>query len=327
MQPPKFWYGAHDRDRAPVLQACLAPVSWAYAGASALKHATTTPAAVGAPVVCVGNLTVGGAGKTPVARVLRAMFLAQGIVAHIVSRGYGGHLRGPLRVDLQTHASSDVGDEPLLHATDGPAWIARDRVAGAQAAIGAGAPLILLDDGFQNPALRKDFSFVVIDADASFGNGRVFPAGPLREPLRTGLARANAVVMMGKGHVDLPFSGPVLRAHLAPLSAPPSGPLIAFAGIARPQKFFDTLTKAGGALIDGVAFPDHHAFTDADVATLIDYAKRSNAHLITTEKDFVRLKLQWREQIHVLPVTARFAAPDTLATLVAPLAAKANAAG
>lgn len=323
MQPPRFWYGAEGREAAPLLQALLAPVSWAYAGAGALRHAFTRPQKVSRPVVCVGNLTLGGAGKTPVTRALRIVFAGLGVSAHTLSRGYGGRMKGPCAVNAALHACTDVGDEPLLHARDGHAWIARDRLAGSQAAIAAGADLILLDDGLQNPRLHKDFSFVVIDAGAGLGNCRVFPAGPLREPLTTGLKRADAIIMMGESETMMRFDQPVLHARLAPLTAPPEGPLLAFAGIARPQKFFDTLIAAGADLKDGVAFPDHHVFGADELNALRAHGESIGAHLITTEKDHVRLPASWREHVHVLAVSAKFSDPAALRALLTPLAARA----
>jgi tetraacyldisaccharide 4'-kinase len=312
-----------------MLQALLAPVSWAYAGAGALKHALARPQIVSRPVVCIGNLTLGGAGKTPVTRALRAVFAELGVSAHTVSRGYGGRLLGPCAVDRAIHTCVDVGDEPLLHARDGEAWIARDRHAGAQAAIDAGARLVLLDDGLQNPALHKDFSFIVIDAGTGFGNRRVFPAGPLREPLAAGLKRADAFIIMGDGACDAldAIEKPVLRAYLAPLAAPPEGPLLAFAGIARPQKFFDTLIAAGADLRDGVAFPDHHVFTASELAQLRAHGESLGARLITTEKDHVRLPASWRDLVDVLAVSAHFRDGATLRALLAPVAARAREEG
>lgn len=320
MRAPDFWYrNDTGREAAPVLRALLAPLSSLYAWVGARRIATATPVRVSARVICVGNLTMGGAGKTPISRAVRA---ALGEGAHTLSRGYGGRLKGPHRVD-PSDSPSDVGDEPLLHAADGPAWIARDRVAGAQAAIAAGAKALIMDDGFQNPSLAKDLSLVVFDAGAGIGNGRIFPTGPLREPVALGLSRADAVVIVraGEGAERArptylgDFAGPVFDAWLAAPPAP-SGALLAFAGIARPEKFFDTVKAAGGALIDGASFPDHHPFTEAELASLARHAAHHDAALITTEKDAVRLPPQWRERVAVLPVTAQFADPVGFAALV-----------
>jgi tetraacyldisaccharide 4'-kinase len=320
MREPHFWQVTDRRARegAPLTRALLTPLGWLYASAGARRIARTVPFEAGVPVVGVGNLTLGGAGKTPVARAVRARLAGMGLSPATLSRGHGGRLRGPLAVDPQLHAAADVGDEPLLLAQDGAAWISRDRPAGARAMVASGVTAIVMDDGHQNPSLAKTLSLVVIDAARPFGNGCVFPAGPLREPVAVGLARADAVVLMGDGEVALPgFSGPVLRAHLAPLRAPPEGPLLAFAGIGRPAKFFDALTAQGAQVVDAVSFADHHPFTDAELSTLADLARTHNARLITTEKDLMRLSPHWRAQVAAWPVEAVFDEAAALDDLLA----------
>ncbi|HVZ99379.1 MAG TPA: tetraacyldisaccharide 4'-kinase [Caulobacterales bacterium] len=330
MRPPEFWSGdAVGRDSVPILRLALAPVSWLYGWAAAERIRTTQPRHASVPVVCVGNLTVGGAGKTPVARTVRAR-LGKG--AHLLSRGYGGKLAGPLRVTPDMSAT-EVGDEPLLHAADGPAWIARDRFAGAQAAAIAGAHAIVMDDGFQNPELAKDLSIVVVDAEAGVGNGAVFPAGPLRERLENGLSRADAIVLLSNSG-DEPelfgwlagFNGPILKAQIAPLTAAPEGKLVAFAGIARPEKFFDTLAALGAEVEEAVPYPDHYAFTDSDFDWLLQMSQERKAKLITTEKDAARLPPAWRARVLTLPVAARFEDEGVLDALLAPIAARMGAA-
>jgi tetraacyldisaccharide 4'-kinase len=323
MRAPEFWSGqAEGRDQALALQALLAPIAWVYGAAVAARLRSAALHRVGAPVVCVGNLTLGGAGKTPVTRAVRALL---GADAHVLLRGYGGRMAGPLRVTPEMDAH-DVGDEALLHARDGETWIARDRAAGAGAAIAAGARAIVLDDGFQNPALAKDLSLVVIDGDTGFGNSKIFPAGPLRESVAAGLARANAVILMsGNGaraetSALSSFHGPILRAHLAPTAVPPAGPLIAFAGIGRPERFFATLQARGGAIAEAVPYADHHPYSAADLAWLKTLARERGARLITTEKDFARLPADVRAEIATLPVTAQFDDENALAALLAPIA-------
>lgn len=333
MRPPEFWKGdAHGRDAAVVLRLLLEPVSWAYAWAAAHRIATTIPRHASVPVICIGNLTVGGAGKTPLTRALRAKL---GAGAHTLSRGYGGRIEGPLRVSPDMDVR-EVGDEPLLHAADGPAWIARDRVAGARAAAQDGAHVILMDDGFQNPDLHKDLCVVAIDAGFGVGNGKVFPAGPLRERLAEGLERADALVFLASAGDAVSeaapdwiasFQKPVLKAKLAPVGAPPEGRLIAFAGIARPEKFFDGLTALGAALDDGFSFPDHHVFSEDDLTRLAQIASERGARLITTEKDAVRLSPPWRARVTTLPVTAQFEDNAALAALLAPIVSRMNAPG
>jgi tetraacyldisaccharide 4'-kinase len=209
------------------------------------------------------------------------------------------------------HAAADVGDEPLLLARVAPAWVARDRAAGAAAAVAAGAAVIVMDDGFQNPGLEKDLSLLVADGGYGFGNGRVMPAGPLREPLAAGFARADAVALIGtdqRGVAEmLPPTLPLLRAVLAPVAAALAGRrVLAFAGIARPEKFFATLQAMGCVLAGQRAFADHHAYGEAEVATLIEDARHADAVPVTTEKDAVRLPLALRAGIETLPVAIRW---------------------
>jgi tetraacyldisaccharide 4'-kinase len=327
MRPPEFWRAdASGRDAAYALRTLLTPISWAYAWAAAQRIRTASPRHAPAPVVCIGNFTVGGAGKTPVARAIRAKF---GAHAHTLSRGYGGRLEGPLRVTPDMDAR-EVGDEPLLHAADGPAWIARDRVAGALAAAQAGAHVIVMDDGFQNPSLAKDLSIVVVDAGFGIGNCQVFPAGPLRERLADGLARADAIVLLANANDDASeapvwigdFRKPVLRARVEATSALPDGPLVAFAGLARPEKFFDTLAALNADLEETLPFPDHHVFTEQDLDLIHTIAEERNARLITTEKDAMRLSPEWRARVLTLPVRAQFDDEPALDALLAPIRAR-----
>jgi tetraacyldisaccharide 4'-kinase len=329
MRPPEFWKAdVSGRDSAATLRALLTPLSWVYGWAVERKLRRTPSWQAPIPVVCIGNLTLGGAGKTPVTRAIRASL---GPGAHTLSRGYGGRVEGPLRVSADMSAT-EVGDEPLLHALDGPAWIARDRVAGARAIAAAGGRAIVMDDGFQNPSLEKALSLVVIDPNYGVGNGRVFPAGPLRERLANGLSRADALIFLysaaavsrdGDDEFDWlkRFDKPVLRARLEPDVAPPSGPLVAFAGLARPEKFFDTLGALGADLTDAIPFPDHHSYSDDDLGLLAQLAQERGARLITTEKDAARLSSAWRVRVTTLPVSAIFNEPSALETLLAPIRA------
>lgn len=334
MRPPEFWKHkdqVEGRDAAVVLKALLTPVSWAYAAVAAQRQRTTISRHAPVPVVCIGNFTVGGAGKTPISRAIRAKL---GPHTHTLSRGYGGRAIGPLRVTPDMEAG-EVGDEPLLHARDGAAWVSRDRFAGALAAAQAGAHVIVMDDGFQNPALAKDLSIVAIDPAYGVGNGQVFPAGPLREPLSAGLARADAIVMLhNTWSADTPeqpewlnsFRKPVLHAALSPVGDAPTGTLVAFAGLARPEKFFDTLEAVGADVADMVPYPDHHPYTEDDLNWLAQMAEERSARLITTEKDAARLSPAWRERVAVLPVAARFADEAALDALLAPIQSRITAA-
>ncbi len=307
MRAPGFWR------RRGALSTLLLPLAWLYDLAGWLRWRRARPLRLGIPVICVGNLTAGGAGKTPTVLALAGLLADRGLAVHVVSRGYGGHERGPLRVDPERHGAADVGDEPLLLARACPTWVARDRAAGGSAAEAAGAEVLLLDDGLQNPALAKDLALAVIDGAAGLGNRRVVPAGPLRENLSRGLSRAQALLVVGAGAPDLPagaFDGPLLRATLEAGSAPGGAAaadwrgrrVLAFAGIGRPEKFFDTLAGLGAELAGRRAFADHHAYTAADAEALLAEARRLGAEPATTEKDAVRLPPALASVTRVLPV-------------------------
>jgi tetraacyldisaccharide 4'-kinase len=332
MRPPEFWRAdVGGRDAALALRMLLTPVSWAYAAAAAHRQRSTVSRHAPIPVICVGNLTVGGAGKTPVTRAIRAKL---GPGAHTLSRGYGGRVEGPLRVTPEMEAR-EVGDEPLLHARDGGAWIARDRFAGAMAAAQAGARALIMDDGFQNPALAKDLSILVFDPEYGIGNGAVLPAGPLRENLNAGLSRADGIVMLHNAASAPPalphwlshFTNPILHAHIAPTGDRVTGKLVAFAGLARPEKFFDTLEATGAELEETVPYADHHPYTEDDLGFLNQMAEERGARLITTEKDAARLSPEWRARVAVLPITAKFADEATLDALLAPVRSRMNPHG
>ncbi len=324
MQAPEFWSAERS---APALTALLSPLGAAYGLAGRLRRALATAYRPAVPVICVGNLVAGGAGKTPVALSLAARLAAQGRALYILTRGYGGRAAGSLRVESDRHTVAEVGDEALLLARAAPTWVARDRAAGARAAIDAGAELLLLDDGFQNPTIAKDLSLLVVDGAYGFGNGRVMPAGPLRETPAAGLARADAVVLMGEDRrglaSKLAAEAPLLRARLVPTkdaAAFAGRRLLAFAGIGRPQKFFDSLAATGAEIVETRAFPDHHPYGEAEIDALAARAEQLGAALMTTEKDAVRLPPARRDQIVTLPVEVAWddaAALDDLLTGIA----------
>ena len=273
------------------------------------------------PVVCVGNIVVGGAGKTPV-----AMSLARHLPGtHFLSHGYGGSERGPLRVDLARHDHRQVGDEALLLARVAPTWVARDRVAGARAAAEGGASCVIMDDGYQDPSLAKDVSLLVVDGHVGFGIKRCVPAGPLREPVEAGLSRAQAVVLVGEdkaGVTALLGGKPILHARLEPEAD--AGTLagqrvLAFAGIGRPAKFFQTLQALDVELIDTRAFADHHPYTPAEIDRLAASAAAQEARLVTTAKDFVRLPPERRDEVEVLRIAVVWDDEVALARVLAPV--------
>ena len=324
MRPPSFWLVREGRDAAPVLRFLLTPLALLYARATARRLAQGRPVALPVPVVCIGNLTLGGTGKTPLARLVRARLaaLTGGEVA-IVSRGHGGQLTGPVRVDPALHSAADVGDEPRMLARDGPVFVGRDRAEAARLAVQAGMTAIVMDDGHQNPALLKDLSLVVVDGATGFGNEHVVPAGPLREPVATGLARADAVIMMGGTAeqieaIELPgLTGPVLRASLQARPRRFLGPVLAFCGIGRPEKFDDTLRGLGARIASFIAFPDHHPFTPADLARIERTARHFDAaEIVTTEKDHARLPPGFAASVSVVEVEAVVAAGGALDRLL-----------
>lgn len=285
MRAPDFW-----RCRG-LLSACLRPASWLVTQIARRRQMTVLPASASVPVICVGNLTAGGAGKTPVALAIEARLRAKGVAAHFLTRGYGGRLKGPVQVNADRHSVTDVGDEPLLLARRAPCFVSTERPAGARAAVAAGAQAIVMDDGFQNPSLEKTLSLIVVDGGYGFGNGRVMPAGPLREPIGDGLARADAVVVVGPPDFEVDTDKPLLRARLQPVQGEDvSGRrVIAFAGIGRPEKFFETLRSLGAEVVAEHAFPDHHRYRIRDFDIILEEAARSGDMVVTTEKDAVRL--------------------------------------
>lgn len=303
MREPHFWTVTDSRTRAaaPVLKLVLSPLAAVYRIAGQRRIAGAEPVDCGLPVICIGNLTLGGAGKTPLTERVRAHYVSAGIRAASLSRGYRGSLTGVSRVDPARHTAGEVGDEPLMLSVSGESWISKDRPAGAAAMKTDGVQLIVMDDGHQNPSLKKTLSVVVIDATNPFGNGHVFPKGPLRERVADGIARADAIVMMGEGPAPPAlsgFGGILLRARLEPQASLPPGRYVAFAGIGRPVRFFDSLqAQEGIQLIEGVPYPDHYCFSHADFGFLTRLAAERDARLVTTEKDFVRLPADMKDKV------------------------------
>lgn len=330
LRAPRFW-----GENAGLAADALLPLGVAWDMAGRLRRAAVRPWLAPVPVVCVGNLVAGGAGKTPVTLALADWLTARGIAVHVVSRGYGGSAAGPLRVDPAIHDAGKVGDEALLLAARAPVWVARDRAAGVAAAAASGAKAVLLDDGFQNPAVAKRLALLVVDADYGFGNGRVMPAGPLRENLCRGLARADAVVLLAADgeRCSRPVAGlgarPVVPAVLTPLAGErfAGRRVLAFAGIARPAKFFATLRRVGAELVATRGFPDHFRFHEGDIAALRRAAAGARAQLVTTAKDFVRLPLAVRAEVEVLAVEIRWPDPAAMAGLLAPVMLLADGNG
>jgi len=313
MRAPGFWH-----DAPGLMAAMLSPLGALYGAGTARRLARGTRERPGVPVICVGNINAGGTGKTPTAIAIAQRLTDRGVAVHALTRGYGGEVTGPLRVNERTHSAAKVGDEALLLAAFLPTWVAGDRLAGARAAIAAGAECLILDDGFQNPALAYDLSIVVVDAWRGFGNGRVIPAGPLREPVQVGLTRADFVLSIGpdaaQARFDAAWGGYITVPHLTGALEPlPTGlpldtlPVVAFAGIGHPEKFFQTLRDMGADLVATHPLADHQPLSATLMTRLLREAKIRGAQVVTTEKDAVRLLPEFRTQIMTVPVRLQMA--------------------
>ncbi|NOJ42394.1 tetraacyldisaccharide 4'-kinase [Bradyrhizobium australiense] len=327
MREPGFWHGP-----ASLNSHLLQPLGALY-GAVAAQRLRRKGLNAGIPVLCVGNYNVGGAGKTPTVLALAKLMRELGETPVVLSRGYGGELRGPVRVDPERHAAADVGDEPLMLAGYLPVVVSRKRADGVPLARSQGATVILMDDGFQNPSIVKDASLIVIDGERGLGNGKVFPAGPLRAPLRPQLARTDALIIVGGGTAAEPVAAeiaaqgkPALRAHLKPDNAQVAAfrgkRVLAFAGIGDPARFFNTLRASGIDVVRQQAFADHHPYSQSEIEGLITEARRDGLALVTTEKDLARLRRgdglsEWAKQIVPFGVTLEFEDPARLRKFVA----------
>ncbi len=319
MHEPAFWWR-----KAGLVSGLLTPAAACY-GAIAARRMARLGVRASVPVLCVGNFTLGGAGKTPTAIWLAKMLEYAGEKPFCLSRGYGGSLAGPQRVDPKLDSAAQVGDEALLLARVAPTIVAHDRVAGAEAGRVAGATIVVMDDGLQNASLVKDFTIAVIDGRRGIGNGCVFPAGPLRAPLAAQLARTDALLVIGDGDPgiksDLPVFHGRLVADAAAITALKARKVLAFAGIGDPDKFFATAQAAGIAVAQRRPFADHHRFTAEEAADLIMQAEHGGLALLTTEKDRARMTgapvlAALAAKTHVLPVTLVVDEADALRRLV-----------
>lgn len=319
MRSPAFWYS-----RRPSLTGTLLGPLGAITERMTAHRLRRPGWTAPVPVICCGNAGVGGAGKTTLVLDLAARMQARGVAVHCLTRGYGGRAgRTVLRVDLDRHDAALVGDEALLLAGQAPCWVSADRAAGAQAAIAAGAQILLMDDGLQNPGLIQDWPLLVIDGAAGFGNGRLLPAGPLREPVGTAAARAGAAVMIGADDTgdgtSLPSGLMLLHAELVMDDTTlelRGRKLLAFAGIGRPEKFFHALDRVGLSLAGTRAFPDHHRFRAREIDALQRDAARLDATLVTTPKDAVRLPPALRRQVVVAGVSLLWQDPTARDRLI-----------
>ena len=302
MKTPSHWKNKN------LLAMVLLPLGSIYAGITILRLKLKKPEKVGVPVICIGNLTAGGTGKTPTAVSVAKIVKSLSKKPFFVSRGYGGILSGVI-VDVAKHSPQQVGDEPLLLAREADVSINADRAKAAKKAIDNGAEVIIMDDGFQNPTLHKDLSFLVFDGGVGIGNGYPVPAGPLREFFKSGLKRANAAIIIGEdkcGLRDLLGDMPIFEGRICPLPLDVKGAVIAFAGIGRPEKFYNSLRECGANVVQTFDFPDHHYYTDKELEDLIDLAKKSNAELFTTAKDFVKIPNKLKPNFKVLEIEIKW---------------------
>ena len=308
MKTPVFW------NEHGIAAKLLNPASVLFGAVGRWRWRRVTPVSANIPILCVGNLVAGGAGKTPVALSLASRLRASGYATHFLSRGYGGAVRGPHRVDNDCDGPANVGDEALLLAAVSPTWVSRNRVDGARAAALAGAEVIVMDDGFQNPSVRKDVSLLVVDGEYGLGNQRLIPAGPMRERPADALKRADAVVVIGDDETGFRRHAenvgmPCLRADMKPeepAEAFAVEPIIAFTGIGRPEKFFRTLREIGCDVQATHPYPDHFPFRNGEIKRLKEEARRNDAVLVTTEKDAARIDPTARDGIEVLTITLQW---------------------
>lgn len=324
MRAPSFWQPGE----GGLLKALLTPLSCLYWQVAKRDQAQKATKAYQPkiPVICVGNLVAGGQGKTPVVIDILDRIAARGIEVHALSRGHGGNLEGPVRIDPDLHEAERAGDEPLLIARTAPVWVAKDRALGAKMAEDHGAETIVMDDGFQNPSVTKTMSLIVIDGGFGFGNQAMIPAGPLREPLTAGLHRASATLIIGddrwqtealirKAAPDLP----ILKAHIVPAEGADDiagQPVIAFAGIGRPDKFYQTLESLDCKVLARHDFDDHHLYTHDDIRPILKEAAETSALAVTTAKDFIRIPIDQRQDIHTLNIALHWEDPDALEKLI-----------
>lgn len=315
MKAPAFWGIKSGRDAAIMTRSLLLPFSFLYNYFTQRKLNKISPLKLNVPVISIGNISLGGTGKTPLAKFFQNAFLEKYNKPFVVSRGYGAKIKDAHIVSLNDNPQ-DVGDEPFMLAKTGNVCIGRDRVEAANLAIKNGANLIILDDAHQNPAIKKDLSIVVIDGGVGFGNRYVFPSGPLREKVQTGLKRADLIIWIGNKELfeeELEgFDIPVVFAKIVPANHCFKGKYVGFCGIGRPQKFEDTLKESNVDIVDFIPFSDHHFFSENELKNLSDIAKSHDAKLITTEKDFVRIAKNQQSDIEYLPISIEFENIDTL---------------
>lgn len=319
IKTPAFWY--RDKENRPkIWEHLLSPLSHIYKACDKKNREKQIPLKVDVPVMCVGNLTAGGSGKTPTAIALANMLVEKNIVKnpYFVTRGYGGSNKKTRRITVHD-TPSETGDEPILLVKHCKTIVSVNRYDGAQMAAAEGADLVILDDGFQNNSLHKDISILVIDGKRGFGNRKILPAGPLREAPNAGFKKADIVIIIGddqhKISQDIPEKSPVFFANVEPRTdqeRKQKNKYIAFAGLGIPEKFKDTLIENNYSLIDFIPFPDHYKYKEKELEQLLKRAETQNATLITTEKDILRIPPKYSKHIQTLPIRLRFEQENTL---------------
>ena len=316
MQAPAFW------EEKTLLSHLLLPLGWIFGACTDLHRMSATSFRASCPVICIGNLVAGGAGKTPIALAVAERLQKSGVIAHFLSRGYLGQEKGPLRVNLERHTARDVGDEPLLLAVHAPTWVSLDRSAGALAA-SEGADVVIMDDGFQNLSIIKNYSLIVIEGETGFGNYRLITSGPLRESINDGLARTDATIIIGDDKLGvsniIPESIPLLKAIITPTleGKKISGKrVIAFAGIGQPKKFFKTLKEMECCVLSEHTFSDHHVYTPNEILNICHEASALDAIAVTTEKDWVRLPSEVTPLVKKIPVKLEWQDSEIIQSLL-----------
>jgi len=311
---PQFW------NKRQWISYVLLPFSWVWTLVSRWNELRVKPESVSVPVICVGNLVMGGAGKTPTVIALVNLLKKMGYIPHIISRGYGAHIRDTILVDPAKHNYLQVGDEPLLLAQAAPTWAGPNRVSSAKIAISHGASVLVMDDGLQNPSLRKDLSFIVVDSIQGIGNGMVFPAGPLREPIESGVDRAQAMIVIGHEESKFEFVPRQFSAKIKclehELEHDKNKRIVAFAGIGYPDKFKNTLMEKKFEICQFIEFADHYPYTIHDMMKLIKLAEEYDATLLTTTKDWLRIPSHYRDRVESLPIELNFDDPEKISCFI-----------
>ena len=313
MKTPKYWQSNS------FISKILAPFGWVYGALTQARLKIIKPKKVEIPVICVGNITAGGTGKTPVSISIAKLLGIEMYHPYFVTRGYGGQLQNVI-VNNKKHTASEVGDEPLLLSQQAPVVVNANRYAGAELAIKNGADVIVMDDGFQNPTLHKNLSFLVFDGTYGIGNGKIIPAGPLRETFCNGVKRADALVILGKDKHNLAEKSglPVFYAHTEAVQTSniENPNVVAFAGIGHPQKFYHTLCQQGFNVVETIDFPDHHFYTREELEKILEKAKALKAEVYTTSKDYVKIPHLLQKEIKVLEIAIVWDNPEQLTEFI-----------